>query len=178
MLREACPNNLAPTSSLVCALALSDALAMAISSQNNFTIKDFAKTHPEGELGRRVLITVSDIMIRKKLPFIRSNDKFTNLLNETTKHNLGLVMIIGDDKKLIGVITDGDIKRIIKKHQNFESIKIKSVMTKKPFIVNSEMLAVEALSIFEENNINTLPVVDKDKIVGILKLENIIKSIK
>ena len=178
VLREACPNNLAPTSSIVCALAMSDALAMAISSQNNFTIKDFAKTHPEGELGRRLLITVSDIMIRKKLPFIRSDDKFTNLLNKTTKYNLGLAMIIDDEKKLIGVITDGDIKRIIKEFQHLESIKIKNVMTRKPFVVSSEMLAAEALSILEENNISTLPVVDKEKIVGILKLENIIKSIK
>lgn len=178
VLREACPNNLAPTSSIVCALAMSDALAMAISSQNNFTIKDFAKTHPEGELGRRLLITVSDIMIRKKLPFIRSDDKFTNLLNKTTKYNLGLAMIIDDEKKLIGVITDGDIKRIIKEYRHLESIRIKNVMTRKPFVVSSEMLAAEALSILEENNISTLPVVDNDKIVGILKLENIIKSIK
>jgi len=178
VLREACPNNLAPTSSLVCALAMSDALAMAIASQNNFTIKDFAKTHPEGELGRRLLITVSDIMIRKKLPFIRSDEKFNILLNKTTSANLGLAMIINDKKNLIGVITDGDIKRIIKKYQNFESIQIKDVMTRKPFVVNSEMLAAEALSILEKNNISALPVVDKDKIVGILKLENIIKSIK
>ena len=178
VLREACPNNLAPTSSIVCALAMSDALAMAISSQNNFTIKDFAKTHPEGELGRRLLITVSDIMIRKKLPFIRSDDKFTNLLNKTTKYNLGIAMIIDEEKTLLGVITDGDIKRIIKEYQHLESIKIKNVMTRKPFVVSSEMLAAEALSILEENNISTLPVVDKDKIVGILKLENIIKSIK
>ncbi len=81
-------------------------------------------------------------------------------------------------KKLIGVITDGDIKRIIKKYKNFESIKIKNVMTKKPFTVDSEMLAAEALTILEENNISTLPVIDQGKIVGILKFENIIKSIK
>ncbi len=100
VLREACPNNLAPTSSIVCALALSDALAMAISYQNSFTIKDFAKTHPEGELGRRLLITVSDIMISKKLPFIHCDDNFPNLLNKTTKYNLGLVMIIDNEKKI------------------------------------------------------------------------------
>tara|TARA_B100000035_G_scaffold278146_1_gene256890 strand:- start:10047 stop:11009 length:963 start_codon:yes stop_codon:yes gene_type:complete len=178
VIREACPNNLAPTSSIICALALSDALAMTISSKNNFTIKDFARTHPEGSLGKRLLITVSDIMIRKKLPIIYSEDKFTTLLDKTTKSNMGLAIIVDNRKKLIGVISDGDIKRIIKKNQPFESIKIKSVMTKKPIIISPDILAAEALSIFEVNNINTLPVVDKDQIVGILKLESIIKSIK
>lgn len=176
--REACPNNLAPTSSIICSLALSDALALAISSKNNFTIKDFAKTHPEGALGRRLMITVSDIMIRKKLPLVYDSDNFTNLLEITTKSNLGLAMIVNHKKKLIGVITDGDMKRIIKKDQPYESIKIKRVMTKCPFVISSEMLAAEALSILEENNISALPVVDKDEIVGILKLEDIIKSIK
>ena len=87
-------------------------------------------------------------------------------------------MIIDNSKKLIGVISDGDIKRIIKKNQPLESIKINNVMTKKPTVISSTMLAAEALSILEENNINALPVVEKNKIVGILKLENIIKSIK
>lgn len=178
VLREACPNNLAPTSSIICALALSDALAMAISSKNGFTIKDFAKTHPEGALGKKLLITVSDIMIRKKLPLIHKEDRFITLLEKTTKSNLGLAMIIDNSKKLIGVISDGDIKRIIKKNQPLESIKINNVMTKKPIVISSTMLAAEALSILEENNINALPVVEKNKIVGILKLENIIKSIK
>ncbi|MEC8077422.1 MAG: KpsF/GutQ family sugar-phosphate isomerase [Pseudomonadota bacterium] len=175
--REACPNNLAPTSSIICALAISDALALAISSQNNFTIKDFAKTHPGGAIGKRLMVTVSSIMVKKNLPLVTGSSKFSQLLEKTTKSNLGLAIIVDDKKKLIGVISDGDIKRIMKKNKNFESIYIKTVMTKKPLIVSPTMLAAEALSVLEDNSISALPVIDKNKVVGILTLKDIIKSI-
>ncbi|GIR43045.1 MAG: putative phosphosugar isomerase [Ectothiorhodospiraceae bacterium] len=175
--REACPNNLAPTSSIICALAISDALALAISSQNNFTIKDFAKTHPGGAIGKRLMVTVSSIMVKKNLPLVTGSSKFSQLLEKTTKSNLGLAIIVDDKKKLIGVISDGDIKRIMKKNKKFESIYIKTVMTKKPLIVSPTMLAAEALSVLEDNSISALPVIDKNKVVGILTLKDIIKSI-
>ena len=175
--REACPHNLAPTSSIICALAISDAMALAISSHNNFSIKDFAKTHPGGALGKRLMVTVSSIMIKKNIPLVNGSSEFSQLLDKTTKSNLGLAPIIDDRKKLIGVISDGDIKRIMKKNKNFESIEIKKVMTKKPVIVRPTMLAAEALSIIEDNSINALPVVDENKVIGILTLKDIIKSI-
>ncbi len=175
--REACPHNLAPTSSIICALAISDALALAISSQNNFTIKDFAKTHPGGAIGKRLMVTVSSIMVKKNIPLVSVDSKFSQLLEKTTKYNLGLAIIIDDKKKLIGVISDGDIKRIMRENKSFGSIKIKTVMTKKPVIVSPSMLAAEALSFMEDNNINALPVLDKNKVVGILTLKDIIKSI-
>ena len=175
--REACPHNLAPTSSIICALALSDALALAISLQNNFSIKDFAKTHPGGAIGKRLMVTVSNIMIKRNIPLVTGSSKFSQLLDKTTKSNLGLAIIIDDKKKLIGVISDGDIKRIMKENKNSESIQIKKVMTKTPVTVSSTMLAAEALSVLEEKNINALPVMDKDKVVGILTLKDIIKSI-
>ena len=175
--REACPHNLAPTSSIICALAISDAMALAISSHNNFSIKDFAKTHPGGALGKRLMVTVSSIMIKKNIPLVNGSSDFSQLLDKTTKSNLGLAPIIDDRKKLIGVISDGDIKRIMKKNKNFESIEIKKVMTKKPVIVRPTMLAAEALSIIEDNSINALPVVDENKVIGILTLKDIIKSI-
>ena len=175
--REACPHNLAPTSSIICALAISDALALAISSQNNFTIKDFAKTHPGGAIGKRLMVTVSNIMIKKNIPLVCVDSKFSQLLEKTTKYNLGLAIIIDNKKKLIGVISDGDIKRIMRENKSFGSIKIKTVMTKKPFTVSPSMLAAEALSVMEDNNINALPVLDKNKVLGILTLKDIIKSI-
>ena len=175
--REACPHNLAPTSSIICALALSDALALAVSLQNNFSIKDFAKTHPGGAIGKRLMVTVSNIMIKKNIPLVIGDSKFSQLLEKTTKSNLGLAIIVNNEKKLIGVISDGDIKRIMKQNKNSESIQIKKVMTKKPVIVGPNMLAAEALSVLEDNNINALPVIDKDKVEGILTLKDIIKSI-
>ena len=175
--REACPNNLAPTSSIICALAISDALALAISSQNNFTAKDFAKTHPGGAIGKRLMVTVAKIMIKKNIPLVTGSSKFSQLLEKTTKSNLGLAIIVDDKKKLIGVISDGDIKRIMKENKSFTSIQIKTVMTKKPIIVSPTMLAAEALTVLEDNDINALPVMDKNKVVGILTLKDVIKSI-
>ena len=175
--REACPHNLAPTSSIICALAISDALALVISSQNNFTIKDFAKTHPGGAIGRRLMVTVSSIMIKKNIPLVTGNSKFSKLLEKTTKSNLGLAIITDNQKKLIGVISDGDIKRILKENKDLESIQIETVMTKTPVIVNPAMLAAEALSVLEDNNITVLPVVDKNKVIGMLTFKDIIKSI-
>ena len=177
VLREACPNNLAPTSSIVCALAISDALALAVSSQNNFTVKDFAKTHPEGAIGKRLLITVAKIMDKKHIPLIDQNSSFSSLLDTTIKSNFGLAIIVNSRKHIIGVISDGDIKRIMKEKKNIDSIIIKQVMSKKPVVINQDMLAVEALSVLEENNVDAAPVVDSKQVIGVLTLKKVIKSI-
>jgi arabinose-5-phosphate isomerase len=175
--KEACPFNLAPTSSIICALAISDALALTVSSQKKFTMKDFAKTHPEGSLGKKLLKDVQDIMIKKNIPILNINASFSQLIDATTKYNLGIALITSKAKNLVGVITDGDIKRIMKTYKNIEQISIKKVMTRKPFKINSDILAVEALSILEKNNISALPVLDKSKIKGIVTMQDIIKSI-
>ena len=175
--KEACPHNLAPTSSIICALAISDALALTVSSQKKFTMKDFAKTHPEGSLGKKLLKDVQDIMIKKNIPILNINASFSQLIDATTKYNLGIALITSKAKNLVGVITDGDIKRIMKTYKNIEEISIKKVMTRKPFKINSDILAVEALSILEKNNISALPVLDKSKIKGIVTMQDIIKSI-
>ena len=175
--KEACPNNLAPTSSIICALAISDALALTVASQKKFTIKDFAKTHPEGSLGKRLLKNIKDIMIMKNIPILNKNAAFSELINVTTKCNLGIALIVDKEKYLVGVITDGDIKRIMNTHKSTEQIQIEKVMTRKPLKISSDILAVEALSILEKNNISALPVIDKSKIKGIVTIKDIIKSI-
>ncbi len=175
--KEACPNNLAPTSSIICALAISDALALTVSSRKNFTMKDFAKTHPEGSLGKRLLINVEDIMIRKNIPIMDIDSSFSKLINITTKYNLGIALIVNKGKKLIGVITDGDIKRIMNTSKNIEEIVIRKVMTRNPLKISASILAAEALSILEHNNISVLPVVDKALIKGVITMQDIIKSI-
>ena len=175
--REACPNNLAPSSSIVCALALSDALALTLSSQKNFSVKDFAKTHPEGTLGKRLLKTVRDIMATENIPSLKDTSSFDDLIKRTTESNLGMAVILNNKNNIVGVISDGDIKRIMKSHKNITDIIIKSVMTKKPLKVSSNMLAAEALSILETNSINALPVVENLKVKGIVTLQMIIKSL-
>ncbi len=175
--REACPNNLAPSSSIVCALALSDALALTVSSQKNFSMKDFAKTHPEGTLGKRLLKTVKDIMSTKNIPMLKETSNFDDLIKKTTKSNLGMAIILNNKNNIVGVISDGDIKRIMKSNKNIKEIILKHVMTKKPLKVSSDILAAEALSILETNSINALPVVEKLKVKGIVTLQMIIKSL-
>tara|TARA_Y100000768_G_scaffold375957_1_gene347403 strand:- start:3723 stop:4685 length:963 start_codon:yes stop_codon:yes gene_type:complete len=175
--REACPNNLAPSSSIVCALAISDALALTVATQKNFTIKDFAKTHPEGALGKRLLKTVGDIMVSSNIPILTETSNFDELIKKTTKSNLGLAIVANKQNNLVGVISDGDIKRIMKSNKNIKDIVLKRVMTKKPLTVNNDILAAEALSILEVNNISALPVVEKFKVRGIVTLQMILKSI-
>tara|TARA_Y100000768_G_C23986867_1_gene689437 strand:- start:3936 stop:4898 length:963 start_codon:yes stop_codon:yes gene_type:complete len=175
--REACPNNLAPSSSVICALAISDALSLTVASQKNFSIKDFAKTHPDGILGKRLLKTVEDIMTTKKIPKLNETSSFDDLIKQTTKSNLGLAIISNNKNNIVGVISDGDIKRIMKSNKNLREISLKHVMTKRPLKVNGDILAAEALSILENNNINALPVVEKSKVKGIVTLQMIIKSL-
>jgi arabinose-5-phosphate isomerase len=175
--KEACPNNLAPTSSVICALAISDALALTVSSKKNFTMKDFAKTHPEGSLGKRLLKNVQDVMVKKNIPILNVDTSFSKLIKMTTKYNLGIALIISREKKLVGVITDGDIKRIMNAYNNTEEILIKNVMTRKPLQVSSDILAAEALSVLEKNNISALPVIDKSVIKGVITMQDLIKSI-
>ncbi len=175
--KEACPNNLAPTSSIICALAISDALALTVSSQKKFTMRDFAKTHPEGSLGKRLLKNIKDIMIKKNIPIVNINASFSELIDVTTKKNLGIVLITNKAKNLVGVITDGDIKRIMNNHKNTEQILINKVMTRKPLKISSDILAAEALSILEKNKISALPVIDKSDIKGVITIQDIIKSI-
>ena len=176
--REACPNGLAPSSSIISALAISDALALTVSAKKRFTTKDFAKTHPAGTLGKRLLINVSDIMIRKNIPILDMNSTFSELLKIAAKRNLGIVLVVNSRNKLSGVITDGDIKRIMIKYKNYNQVLIGKLMTKNPYTINGDELAAEALSVLEKNNINTLPVIDKSKIVGIITIQDIIKSLK
>ena len=175
--KEACPNNLAPTSSIVCALAISDALALTVAEKNNFSVQDFAKTHPEGALGKRLLITVSGIMTKKNIPLLKVTDKFINLIKKTTKSNLGLAVVVDNKNNIQGVISDGDIKRIMQKNREFDDLILKDIMTTDPLLIAPDSLAAVALNIMEENNIDALPVIEKRKILGIVTLKNVIKSI-
>jgi arabinose-5-phosphate isomerase len=159
-------------------LALSDALALTVATKKKFTTQDFAKTHPAGTLGRRLLINVSDIMVKKNIPTLNINSTFSQLLKITAKRNLGIVLVVNNRNILSGVITDGDIKRIMTKYKNYNEILIGKLMTKNPYTINGEVLAAEALSVLEKNNINILPVMDKSKIVGIITIQDIIKSLK
>ena len=116
-------------------------------------------------------------MIKKNIPILNLDTSFSKLINMTTKYNLGIALIINEEKKLVGVITDGDIKRIMKTHKDTEKIQVKKVMSRKPLHVSSDILAAEALSVLEKNNIGVLPVIDKSVIKGVITMKDLIKSI-
>ena len=176
--KEADPGNIVPTSSTTIQLALGDAIAIACMRYNNFGKLDFKKFHPGGSLSVK-LKTVSDIMFTgNKIPFVQENTTMKDALNVITKKGLGVLLI---KKKNIttGILTDGDLKRLNRKFENFQKLKIKTVMKKNPVSINKNALAAQALSIMNTKKITSLCVHNgnqKNKTVGIIHIHNILKA--
>ena len=174
---EACPLNLTPTSSVISAIGLSDALAITLLKSRGFTSKDFAKSHPQGELGKRLLKKTEDIMITKGLPFTYSDMKLVKAIDIITKYNYGIIISLTREKRLLGIFTDGDLRRTLKRDNDISTLQLYKVMRKKPFIVSRNIMAAEALNIMEQNQITCLLVANDDKTVaGLLTLNHLLKS--
>ena len=174
---EACPLDLAPTSSVISAIAMSDALAITLLECRGFTSKDFAKSHPQGSLGKRLLRKSEDIMFTKNLPYVYKDLPLMKAIDIVTKYNYGIVIILNSSKQLRGIFTDGDLRRVLKKYNNISSLSLYKVMTKKPLMVSIDIMAVEALNIMEKNEITSLVVINHDKTVaGLLTLNELLKN--
>ena len=174
---EACPLGLTPTSSVITAIGISDALAITLLECRSFTSKDFAKSHPHGHLGKRLLRKSEDIMFTKKLPFVTKDITVMKAIDIITKFNYGIVIIIDKKKKLLGVFTDGDLRRVLKKYADIKELSLYKVMTKRPVTISREIMAAEALNIMEENEITSLIVLDGNKTtVGLLTLNELLKK--
>lgn len=177
--REACPFNLAPTSSTTVALALGDALAIACALDKGFTHTDFSKLHPNGQLGRNLTLRVSDVMHSKEhLPLAQDSSTFREAIIEITLKGLGCVCIVNEMQELKGIITDGDIRRTLQKYEDLRGLTAKDAMTKNPISVPPNLFLGEALSIMENrpSQISVLPVVDtNNKCVGIIRIHDIVK---
>jgi len=174
---EACPLNLTPTSSVITAIGISDALAITLLECRGFTSKDFAKSHPQGTLGKRLLKKSSDIMLKTKLPIIDDISKLTKAIDIVSKYNLGVVIALNKEKKISGIFTDGDLRRTLKKFKNINNLILKNVMSKTPIMIAGDMLAAEALNIMEEKEITCLIVKNTNKtLAGILTLNQILKA--
>jgi arabinose-5-phosphate isomerase len=174
---EACPLDLAPTSSVISAIAMSDALAITLLECRGFTSKDFAKSHPQGSLGKRLLRKSEDIMLTKKLPYVYKDLPLMKAIDVVTRYNYGIVIILNSSKQLRGIFTDGDLRRVLKKYNNISSLNLYKVMTKKPLVVSIDIMAVEALNIMEKNEITSLVVINHDKTVaGLLTLNELLKK--
>lgn len=177
--REACPLNLAPTASTTVALAIGDALAMALMDAKGLTAEDFASNHPAGQLGKRLTLTVEALM--HPSPEIRLSAGWFDVIKTISKHALGAVNVTGDGSKLLGIITDGDLRRTIEKTDpdQLSTLTAEGMMTASPVSASPEMLAYDALRIMEDrpSQISVLPVVDAaGKCVGLLRLHDIVKS--
>tara|TARA_B100000965_G_scaffold228739_1_gene191509 strand:+ start:81 stop:1058 length:978 start_codon:yes stop_codon:yes gene_type:complete len=176
--KEADPGNIVPTSSTTIQLALGDAIAISCMRYNNFGKLDFKKFHPGGSLSVK-LKTVSDLMIvGKKIPFINENASMKNALRIINNKGFG-VIIVKNKKNTVGILTDGDLKRLNQKFENFQKLKISKVMKKNPISVDKDMLAAQALSIMNTKKITSLCVhkgKQKNKTIGIIHIHNILKS--
>lgn len=179
--REACPYGLAPTASTTATLAMADALAMALMKVRKFTDQDFAVFHPGGALGRRLLLTVEHVMHKgEENPVIHHTKSAKEALFLMTDKGLGATSVVNDNGEFMGLVTDGDIRRILRKGSEFLDEPVDKLMTKNPLTITSEKMATEALSIMEKHKprpITVLPVVDEDnKPVGIVHLTDLLKQ--
>ena len=177
--KEACPLNLAPTASTTVALAIGDALAMALMEAKGLTVEDFAANHPAGRLGKRLTLTVSDLMHAS--PNISPTANWLDVVKAISKNALGAVNVIDENLHLMGIVTDGDLRRTIEQTspESFSSLTAENMMTASPISASPEMLAFDALKLMEErpSQISVLPVIDANgSCVGLLRLHDVVRS--
>ena len=174
--KEACPLNLAPTASTTAALALGDALAVALLDARGFGEADFARSHPGGSLGRRLLTLVSDVMrTGDALPTVPSGVPLPVALLEVTRKRMGMTVVLGDDGRVAGIFTDGDLRRVIERGADLGAMRIDDAMTRAPASIAPDALAVEAVRRMEERRIAQLPVIDADgRLVGALHIHDLL----
>ena len=176
--KEACQLNLAPTSSSTLCMAFGDALGVVVSKLRGFGKKDFAKFHPAGALGKRLLLKVTSLMNKvDELPLLQKDTSFDNLLVAITKKKLGVGIVVDADKKLLGVITDGDLRRACKNGKAVFDKTAHDIMTINPKVLNKDTMAYEALQIMEQFNITSLVVLDDAKqVVGLIHIHDLVKA--
>jgi len=173
--KEACPNNLAPTTSTTAQLVMGDALAISLLELKSFSASDFAKFHPGGTLGKRMYMRVIDLSSNNEIPVVDAGELISKVIIEISSKRLGATAVL-EDGKLIGVVTDGDLRRMIEKYDNFNNLVAKDIMTSDPLTIDNEELVVNALSIMRENNITQLPVTDNSNYIGVIHLHDILKE--
>jgi len=175
---EACPLNLAPTASTTATLAMGDALAVALLKKRGFTAEDFARSHPSGSLGKRLLLRVSDVMhTGDRVPAVDAAVTLRDALLEMTDKGLGMTAIVDDERRILGIFTDGDLRRTLDAGADIRQTLIREVMHENCKTVPEDMLAAEALHILEENKITGLLVSDEaDRLVGALNIHDLFRE--
>jgi arabinose-5-phosphate isomerase len=175
--KEACPNNLAPTTSTTAQLVIGDALAVCLLDLKGFTSNDFAKYHPGGALGKRLYLRVSDLIKNNQLPIVKESDSITKVIVEISEKRLGVTGVLNNDHKIVGIITDGDIRRMLSKTSDINHFTAKDIMGKNPKTIHKDAMAIEALQTLENNSITQILVTDSDdRYLGVVHLHDLIKE--
>ena len=173
--KEACPNNLAPTTSTTAQLVLGDALAVCLLEMKHFGSSDFAKYHPGGALGKRLYLKVSDIVVHNQKPEVSPDTDIKKVIVEISAKMLGVAAVI-DQGNIVGVVTDGDIRRMLSKTDTIKGLTAKDIMSVRPKTIDFDSLAIEALNLMEKNKITQLLVTQDGKYAGIIHLHNLIQE--
>ena len=176
--KEACPLGLAPTSSTTAALVMGDALAISLLEKRGFTAEDFAKSHPGGSLGRKLLLRVDELMHQEyAMPKVEQNALLKTALMEMTQKKLGMTTVVNQNDELVGIFTDGDIRRAFDKNVDIHSVTIDEMMTKNPKVISSGMLAAEALNTMQAYKITSLVITNKqNQPMGVIHLHDILRA--
>ncbi|CAA6817483.1 MAG: Arabinose 5-phosphate isomerase (EC [uncultured Thiotrichaceae bacterium] len=174
---EACPLGLAPTSSTTAALVMGDALAISLLEARGFTAEDFARSHPGGRLGKRLLVHVQDIMhTGAEIPKVLPQADIRETILEITRQGLGMTTVVDENDQLLGIFTDGDLRRSFENSNDMRGTQVKDLMTRHSMTISPEALAVSALNAMQDKSITVLPVVQEDKIVGIIHMHDLLRA--
>jgi arabinose-5-phosphate isomerase len=173
---EACPHNLAPTTSTTAHMAMGDALAVCLLQLRNFSSRDFAEYHPGGALGKQLYLKVSDIFSQHELPAVAPDAPLNQVIVEISSKRLGCTSVIDSNKILLGIITDGDLRRMLEKGVDLHKIKATDIMTRNPKHIQKDEYAVKALQMMQQNNITQLVVMDEARVSGFIHLHDLLKE--
>lgn len=174
--QEACPNNLAPTSSTTAQMVMGDALAVALMEKRGFSSSDFAKFHPGGSLGKKLYLRVADLYINNEKPAVNLSAPVKEVIVEISRKRLGITAVLNEKNELAGAITDGDLRRMLQKSESLTGITASQVMTANPKTIEADSLAIDAMEIMRENNITQLLVTGNNQYLGVIHLHDLINE--
>lgn len=174
--QEACPNNLAPTTSTTAQMVMGDALAVCLMEMKGFNSADFAKFHPGGTLGKKLYLRVSDLVIHNQKPAVNPGSTIKEVIVTITKNRLGAAAVVDEENKILGIVTDGDLRRMLEKNDSVNVLTAKDIMSISPKSIEASSLAAEALDIMRNNNISQLLVLEHDQYAGIIHLHDLIRE--
>ena len=173
---EACPNNLAPTTSTTVHLALGDALAVCLLEARGFGPEDFGKYHPGGALGKQLYLTVEDVVQRDLVPLVGESASLTEVIMEISSKRLGAAAVVDQQERLVGVITDGDLRRMLQRQPDLVTVKASDIMTTTPKTISKDEFAIRALNKMKEHNITQLIAMDGEQVVGLVHIHDLMKE--